>query len=80
MSEYGVLWTDAARRDLHSIVDYIAEDSVENALSVLDGDLEKSHPWDFSRREAKSAISASLHFQVFGHLKMAARPCAARAP
>jgi plasmid stabilization system protein ParE len=36
MSEYGVLWTDAARRDLDAIVEYIAEDSVENALSVLD--------------------------------------------
>lgn len=36
MSEYGVLWTDAARRDLDAIVDYISEDSVENALSVLE--------------------------------------------
>jgi hypothetical protein len=49
-------------------------------FSVSLGNLEKSHPWDLSRREAKSAISASLHFQVLGHLKMAARPCAAWAP
>jgi plasmid stabilization system protein ParE len=34
--EYAVLWTETARRDLEAIVDYIAEDSLENALSVLD--------------------------------------------
>jgi hypothetical protein len=42
--------------------------------------LEKSHAWDFSRREAKIAISASLHFQALERSKMAGHPCPARAP
>lgn len=33
---YQVLWTDTARQDLTGIVDYIAQDSVGNALAVLD--------------------------------------------
>lgn len=36
MAERRVRWTETARRDLDSIVDYIAEDSIENALAVLD--------------------------------------------
>jgi toxin ParE1/3/4 len=31
-----VRWTETARRDLNAIVDSIAEDSVENALAVLE--------------------------------------------
>jgi len=31
-----VLWTDTARQDLTGIIDYIAQDSVESALTVLD--------------------------------------------
>ncbi|MDO8350050.1 MAG: type II toxin-antitoxin system RelE/ParE family toxin [Gallionella sp.] len=33
---YRILWTDTARQDLTEIIDYIAQDSVENALAVLD--------------------------------------------
>jgi hypothetical protein len=47
---------------------------------LAEGDFEKSHPWDFSTREAKIEISASLHFQALGRLKMAGHPCPARAP
>ncbi|MBK5966195.1 plasmid stabilization protein [Thiocystis minor] len=36
MIERQVVWTKTAQGDLDSIVDYIATDSVENALSVLD--------------------------------------------
>jgi plasmid stabilization system protein ParE len=36
MIERRVLWTLTARRDLDDIVAYIATDSIENALSVLD--------------------------------------------
>ena len=36
MAEYSVLWTDTAQRDLESIVDYIAKDSLPNAMVVLD--------------------------------------------
>ena len=36
MIERRVLWTRTARRDLEAIVAYIAEDSIENALTVLD--------------------------------------------
>lgn len=31
-----VLWTDTARQDSAEIIDYIAQDSVENALVILD--------------------------------------------
>lgn len=31
-----VLWTDTARQDLTGIVDYIAQDSIVNALAVLE--------------------------------------------
>ncbi|HCI53803.1 MAG TPA: plasmid stabilization protein [Gallionella sp.] len=31
-----VLWTDTAQQDLTGIIDYIAQDSVENALVILD--------------------------------------------
>jgi plasmid stabilization system protein ParE len=31
-----VLWTDTARQDLTGIIDYIAQDSIGNALTVLD--------------------------------------------
>lgn len=36
MGERRVRWTVTARRDLDAIVVYIAEDSVENALTVLE--------------------------------------------
>jgi plasmid stabilization system protein ParE len=36
MIERRVLWTRTARRDLDTIVAYIATDSIQNALSVLD--------------------------------------------
>jgi len=36
MIERRMLWTRTARRDLDAIVGYIATDSIENALSVLD--------------------------------------------
>jgi plasmid stabilization system protein ParE len=36
MPDYRVLWTDAARRDLEAIVDFIAEDNLDNAVAVLD--------------------------------------------
>lgn len=36
MIERRVLWTRTARRDLDTVVAYIATDSIENALSVLD--------------------------------------------
>ena len=36
MGERRVRWTETARRDLDAIVNYIAEDSVENALAVLE--------------------------------------------
>ena len=36
MIERRVLWTRTARHDLEAIVTYIAEDSIENALSVLE--------------------------------------------
>jgi len=36
MGERRVRWTETARRDLDLIVDYIAEDSLGNALAVLD--------------------------------------------
>jgi toxin ParE1/3/4 len=36
MVERRVQWTATARRDLEAIVDFIAEDSIENALLVLE--------------------------------------------
>ncbi len=36
MSNKTVYWTDTARTDLSSIIHHIAEDSVANALAVLD--------------------------------------------
>lgn len=33
--EYSVYWTEAAQHDLESIINYIAVDSIDNALSVL---------------------------------------------
>jgi len=36
MSDKSVCWTSTARSDLEEIINYIAEDSVSNALSVLD--------------------------------------------
>ncbi|WP_089727451.1 type II toxin-antitoxin system RelE/ParE family toxin [Candidatus Thiosymbion oneisti] len=36
MVEYAVLWTDTARGDLEAIIYYIAEDSLQNALTILD--------------------------------------------
>jgi toxin ParE1/3/4 len=36
MRERRIRWTETARGDLDIVVDYIAEDSVENALAVLD--------------------------------------------
>lgn len=35
MAEFEVLWTDTAQRDLESILDHIAQDSLESALAVL---------------------------------------------
>lgn len=32
---YEVIWSDAAKRDLDGIVDYIAHDSVSNAVNVF---------------------------------------------
>lgn len=32
---YQVLWTDTAQQDLTGIIDYIAQDSLENALVIL---------------------------------------------
>jgi hypothetical protein len=44
----------------------------------IDGDVEKSHSWDSSRREAKSAI---FHFGSFSSAQtLAGHPCPARAP
>lgn len=36
MGKQRVRWTETARRDLNAIVNYIAEDSVEDALVVLE--------------------------------------------
>ena len=36
MIERRIRWTRTARRDLDIVIDYIAEDSIENALVVLD--------------------------------------------
>ena len=36
MSERRIRWTRTAQRDLDIVVDYIADDSIENALAVLD--------------------------------------------
>ena len=36
LETHQVLWTDTARQDLTEIIDYIAQDSVENALVILD--------------------------------------------
>jgi len=36
MIERRIRWTRTARRDLDVLVDYIADDSIENALAVLD--------------------------------------------
>lgn len=45
---YQVWWSDTARQDLTEIIDYIAQDSVESALEVLD------------KLEAKAAQLSSL--------------------
>lgn len=45
---YRILWTDTARQDLTEIIDYIAQDSVENALAVL------------NKLEAKAATLTTL--------------------
>lgn len=45
---YQVWWSDTARQDLTEIIDYIAQDSVESALAVLD------------KLEAKAAQLSSL--------------------
>lgn len=34
MTEYEVLWTQTARQDLEGIIGYIADDSIDRALSV----------------------------------------------
>lgn len=36
MAERRIEWTDAARDDLHAIAFYIAQDSLDNALHVVD--------------------------------------------
>ncbi len=36
VENYQVLWTDTARQDLTGIIDYIAQDSIGNALAILD--------------------------------------------
>lgn len=36
MTERRILWTETARLDLEAVVDYIAMDSLENALGALD--------------------------------------------
>ena len=36
MNKYGVLWTKTAEQDLGAIIDYIARDSHERALDILD--------------------------------------------
>ncbi len=36
MAEFRVFWTEAARTDLETIVDFIAEENPSNALSTLD--------------------------------------------
>ena len=36
MAEYKVLWTESARTDLETIVEFIAEENPRNALSVLE--------------------------------------------
>ena len=36
MIERRIRWTRTAQRDLDVVVDYIADDSIENALAVLD--------------------------------------------
>jgi len=36
MIERRIRWTRTARRDLDILIDYIADDSIENALAVLD--------------------------------------------
>lgn len=36
LETHQLLWTDTARQDLTGIIDYIAQDSVENALVILD--------------------------------------------
>ncbi len=36
MAEYKVLWTESARTDLETIVDFIAEENPRNALRVLE--------------------------------------------
>jgi len=48
LETHQVLWTDTARQDLTEIIDYIAQDSVENALVILD------------KREAVAAQLATL--------------------
>jgi toxin ParE1/3/4 len=35
MSKFNVLWTRTAEQDLESIIEYIARDSVDNALKAL---------------------------------------------
>ena len=44
MIERRVLWTLTAQSDLDAIVAYIATDSVENAMSVLDRLQERAEP------------------------------------
>jgi len=36
MAEYKILWTESARTDLETIVDFIAEENPRNALGVLE--------------------------------------------
>ncbi|MDE0061198.1 MAG: type II toxin-antitoxin system RelE/ParE family toxin [Gammaproteobacteria bacterium] len=36
MADFRVLWTDAAQSDLHEIAQFIAAESLDNALAVID--------------------------------------------
>ena len=37
MADFRVLWTDAAQSDLNEIAQFIAAESLDNALAVVDG-------------------------------------------
>lgn len=69
-----MLWTRTARRDLEAIVAYIAEDSIENALSVLD----RLHEWAESLTTAAERgrlVPELRSIGVHQYRELVERPC-----
>ena len=73
MAEYKVLWTESARTDLETIVDFIAEENPRNALSVLEK-LEKRARTLRQFPERGRTVSELRTLDVFLYRELIQRP------